>query len=385
MTGQRWWHVFFGATIAVVAALGGITWTPSPAHRIVLWVTLSLLVIAYLTMGRFALRDGRFAAPFSVILIVASGVIVACSPNAAIIQSIAFPLLWCVFDSRRPSIIATVLLTLSVSAGFLSAIGTGADAIAQTVMIESISLVGSLALGLWISQIAELSHERKRLLDELTETQGQLAALNRESGITSERERLAREIHDTIAQDLTALVMLAQRTQRELAAGKTSIAVEQLTILEDGARNALAETRALVASAAPVGLTSGNIGDALHRLATRFSRETGVTVLVDLNDVTAIHRDAEVVLLRIAQEGLANVRKHADATAAVIELTAEKEAVRLTVRDDGRGFDTRASTDGFGLSGMRDRLALVDGSLDISSSATEGTSLVARLPVAAPA
>jgi signal transduction histidine kinase len=169
--------------------------------------------------------------------------------------------------------------------------------------------------------------------------------------------------------------MLTQRARRELGDSDT------LALLEDSARAALAETRALVAASAPVGLASGGIKDALDRLADRFSRETGVTVGVEVAEIPPLERDTEVVLLRVAQEGLANIRKHAGAESAVIELTLVHGKPTLAVRDDGAGFDPATPSAGFGLGGMRDRLALVGGSLDVASSSA-GTTLTATLPAA---
>jgi signal transduction histidine kinase len=176
--------------------------------------------------------------------------------------------------------------------------------------------------------------------------------------------------------------MLTQRARRELDAGRVSAAGAQLELIEESARSALAETRALVASTGPVGLSTGGISDALERLAERFSRETSVTVGVEVAALPALERDTEVVLLRVAQEGLANVRKHAGAESAVIELAADDGIISLTVRDDGRGFDEKSPTSGFGLGGMRDRLALVGGALTIASAPGAGTSLTATLPLA---
>ena len=231
-------------------------------------------------------------------------------------------------------------------------------------MIEAISLVGSLALGLWITRISDLSHERKALLDELTAAQGQLAALHRDSGVTSERERLAREIHDTIAQSLTGLVMLSQRAQRELAAGDTDALADQLEMMEHSARDALVETRTLVAAGAPVELGAGIVA-ALERFGSRFERETGIAVTVN-GTVPELDRDTEVVLLRCAQEALANVRKHSGARAAAITLTMTGGRPTMTVQDDGVGFDPSLPSTGFGLAGMRDRLALVGGSIAVA-------------------
>jgi signal transduction histidine kinase len=373
MMSLRWWNLAFGTTIALLVGLSLLAWAPTQTGRAVALLLLGLLVVSYLTLGRPALRTGRFALAFCLILIGLSAGVVACSPNLATVQIIAFPLLWSVIDSTRRSIVANIALAVTIAIGYAAGLGATPASIGQAISIESISLAGSVALGLWISRIAELSHERKRLLEELTASQNEVAALSRDTGMLAERERLAREIHDTIAQDLTGLVMLSQRAQRELGAHET------LALLEESARTALAETRALVASSAPVALTSGGIADALQRLAERFGRETSVNVTVSA-ELPPLDRDTEVVLLRCAQEGLANVRKHAQASTASLSAWSGDGSVALRIADDGTGFDPSAAADGFGLGGMRDRLALVGGTLDVSSSPA-GTVLTATLPV----
>ncbi|MET4781069.1 sensor histidine kinase [Glaciihabitans sp. UYNi722] len=380
MSGNRWWDVFVGTAIVVLALLAGLTFAPTEGQRIGAWVTLGVLTLAYLTMGRTALRTGRFAVPFSLLLIVASGVVVGCSPKTAVIQAISFPLIWTLIESTRFAIVANVALALAVSAGFIVSLGATADNYLQTAVIESISLVGSLALGLWISRIAELSNERKLLLEELTAAQQQLSALSRDSGVMSERERLAREIHDTIAQSLTGVVMLSQRAQRELAGGNLAPLAEQLELLEESARDALVETRSLVAASAPIELGAG-IAPALERLAARFQRETGIAVSVRADAAADLDRDTEVVLLRSAQEALANVRKHSGAVSASLDLHTLDGRTTLTARDDGDGFDPTTPTSGFGLPGMRDRLALVGGGLEIVSAPGSGTTLKVSLPL----
>src|SRR5690606_3736963 len=150
--------------------------------------------------------------------------------------------------------------------------------------------------------------------------QDELAALHRDAGVTDERARMSREVHDTVAQSLTGLVLLAQRARREQGAG--ALDAETLELIETGARDALAETRALVAAAAPVELAQGGLPDALRHLAERFERETHISVTVSAQVEAPLERDIEVVLLRCAQEGLANVRKHAQAARARVELSA---------------------------------------------------------------
>ena len=137
-----------------------------------------------------------------------------------------------------------------------------------------------------------------------------------------------------------------------------------------------------MASTAPPSLDEGGIAGALDRLAQRYERETAIAVTVRLDVETALTRDLEVVLLRCAQEGLANVRKHSGASRAALTLVARKSELSLRVADDGSGFDPAAAHSGYGLSGMRERLALVGGTLDLESG-EDGTTLLVTLPAGA--
>jgi signal transduction histidine kinase len=379
MEGTRWWTLAI-VTAAVVTAALAVPGSPFDAQLVGGLLCLLAFVIAWVTIGIRSQRGHALA--FIIALIVISGVGTALNPWVANMQAVAIPLIWTLASSVRRAVTGNIALVVSIAFGLWLGNGMSWVALAQASIIESLSFAFSLALGFWISAISTRSHERQLLVDELREAQSSLEVLNRDAGAASERERLAREIHDTIAQDLTGLVMLTQRARRELRGGSVSAAGEQLELIEESARSALAETRALVASTGPVGLSTGGIEDALNRLAERFSRETSVTVGVEVGALPALERDTEVVLLRVAQEGLANVRKHADAQSAVIELAVREGAVALTVRDDGAGFDERIPTAGFGLGGMRDRLALVGGGLTIASAPGEGTELIATLPLA---
>ncbi|MCU1529876.1 MAG: hypothetical protein JWP75_3639 [Frondihabitans sp.] len=386
MTGNRGWHALFVATILVLVGLAVTGIAAGQSGQFGALVTLGVLVVAYVLIGRPAFSRPRLAVPFIVVLIGCSAVAVAYSPAMATIQAIACPLIWILLPRTRDAVIGTVALTVAIGIAFVLPLGPHGTGVPEAVFIEGISLVGSLALGLWISAIADRSEERARLIDELREAQAQLAVLSRDAGATSERERLAREIHDTIAQSLTALVLLGQRARRELASGNGRAADESLGLLEDTARDALSETRALVAGSAPVDLGAGLVF-ALERLARRFTRETGVAVRVEAAAPAAstMNRDLEVVLLRCAQEALANVRKHAGARNAELLLDEVGNALHLTIHDDGRGFDPAEASDGYGLAGMRDRLALVRGDLETVSEPGRGTTLTVTLPVALPA
>lgn len=378
MRNTRSWDVAVVAAAVILLALALVNGDDGP-ELVGSIVVIAAVVLTWFLLGRGRNDGGRLAATAAVLLIVLPGIGTAISPGMATMQAIAFPVLWYLTPRTRDSIIANVGLATSVGIGYYLGLDATFSAFLQALVIETISLAGSLAIGLWITRISEESAARQALLDELTAARQELAVVNRDAGIVLERERLAREIHDTIAQDLTGLVLLAQRTKRELAGGSAA-AGSTLDLLEESARAALAETRSLVAATAPVGLEADGILPALERLAARFERETGVTVGVTGEPMPPLERETEVVLLRCAQESLANVRKHAAARAASLTLAGAGNDVVLVATDDGVGFDRDAPGSGFGLVGMRDRLALVGGSLAISSAPGAGTTVTATLP-----
>ncbi|MEO5534124.1 MAG: sensor histidine kinase [Pseudolysinimonas sp.] len=372
---SRWWTI---AVLVVVAGCGAILAVSekSPALSALGAGVLVAVLIAYVALGRRAPEGGRRAAVFIGILALATFGLVSVSAPLAVFQSLAMPAAWVLAHSRSRGILSSLAIALAAGGGFFVSLGPSWDTLASAAVTFLFSLGGSIALGLWIWRISDYGNERARLLEDLTAAQDELAAAHRDAGVTGERERLARELHDTIAQSLAGVVLLTQRSRRELAAGALHDAT--LELVEESARAALTETRTLVAGSAPVEL-SGGLGDALAMLVERFRRETSVAVDLEVSLAAPLERDAEVVLLRCAQEGLANVRKHAGASTVAVSLTEEDGAAVLRVRDNGRGLDPAAVPDGFGLSGLRARLALAGGTLDLDGG-PGGTTVTARLP-----
>lgn len=379
ITAHRNWglHVAFGVTVALVAVIAVLGWSPWSV-RWPAFAMLGVLAVAYWAFGWRGYEDRRAAAGFVPLLVLAALVLPAVVPSTAFIQCILFPVAWCQLDRVRTSVAVSV--AIGVAAGIGLQIASGPSGLVSTVLIEGVSIAGACALGLWITRIAELSDERRRLIDELRATQDSLAEANRAAGVTSERERLAREIHDTVAQNLAGIVMLTERARGDLAADRVDRLDERLTVLEESARAALEESRTLVAAGA-AGVAGDGLGAALHRLGERFTRETGVPVTVDAADC-ALDRDAQVVLLRTAQEALANVRAHAHAASARVALHVAADRVDLRITDDGAGFDASRPTAGHGLRGLRERLALAGGTCTIASAVGRGTVVEVTLPTA---
>lgn len=376
MITSRWWLLgLAGVGIFVIATL--VVTTAPPAELAVGVVAVAVYAALFLVLRRRAVVE---RSPAAIALIVATvlfaGVIAGLEPLLAIAQCFAYPAVWVLSEGRRDATVASIGVAIAVGAGFSVSI-TDDNAWQQILLSQTLSVGFSVIMGNWIWRIAEFGAEKTRLLDELTAAQDELAALHRDAGITAERARMSREVHDTVAQSLTGLVLLAQRARRGFASG--SLDDETLELIETSARDALAETRALVAAAAPVELTQGGIAEALERLAERFERETRIRVSVSTSLDEPLDRDTEVVLLRCAQEGLANVRKHSAAAHARMELTVASGDARLVLSDDGRGFPAEARA-GFGLAGLRDRLALAGGTLEVDGT-PGATALTATLPI----
>jgi len=248
----------------------------------------------------------------------------------------------------------------------------------------------SAIFGTWAHRIIEQSTERAELIEELASTRLELAEVSKQAGMAAERERLAGEIHDAIAQGLSSIVMLVQATESTLdqltglsaGHGRTvEQARHQLDLVARTARESLAEAGALVEALRPAALDAGSLPEALRRLTERTAEDSGLATSFSLHgepDVLPVA--VEVVLLRAAQEALANVRKHARASAVTVKLSYTDETVTLRVRDDGDGIDATTTPHGYGLVGMSRRVERVGGSRQLHSEPGEGTTLLVEVP-----
>lgn len=372
---SRWWHLALGAAAAIAVGVVALV-EPAPAALGVAAVLAAYAGFWALVGRRAGTAGGGLAIVLSVATIAAAAVAAAFAPAAALFQFFAYPLLWSVARSFAWAVAANVALAVSVAAGSLVSLGTSPASLLQVGVTQSVTFAFSIVIGVWITRLESESRRRQELLDRLAAMQDELAALHRDAGVTSERERLARELHDTIAQSLAGLVLLGQRARREFADGR--LTDETLELLESGARDALTETRALVAAGARIEPGRG-IVETLERLLARFEREAGVAVVLDARVDAPLDRDAEVVLVRCVQEGLANARKHAGASQVRIELAVDGAAATVRVVDNGTGFDPDTVQEGFGLPGLRDRVALAGGTIRLDSNGA-GTALEATLP-----
>jgi signal transduction histidine kinase len=229
-----------------------------------------------------------------------------------------------------------------------------------------------------------LALENLRLVEEARKA-------GRQAGVLRERQRMAHEIHDTLAQGFTSIVMNLEAAEGVIPSNLDR-AQHHLDQARLTARESLTEARRLVWALRPEALESASLPDALGRLAQRWSGESGISASVSTTGTTCpLPSEVEAVLFRVAQESLNNARKHArGASRVALTLSYMGETVALDVRDDGAGFDpaiefgkTRRDRDsgGFGLRGMRERVEGVGGALSVESAPGEGSTLTVELPV----
>lgn len=240
-------------------------------------------------------------------------------------------------------------------------------------------------------QLLRDAAERERLVTSLTraqaetaELQDELALAQRHSGAIAERTRISRDIHDTIAQALSSIRLLAHA-----GAGRTEDpdAARTLEQVETLAGDSLADVRRIVAALAPAELEDDALASALQRMLDRIRDETGLQGELHVDDsMPILPTEVEVALLRTAQSALANVRLHARASRVVMSLIDTDDTVRLDILDDGTGFDQPAweqdadAGSSYGLRFMRARLRELGGGLDIEHPG-EGTALSIHLPI----
>ncbi|WP_199486346.1 sensor histidine kinase [Actinomadura logoneensis] len=332
------------------------------------------LGLAYAAARRF---PGRLPW-FLWVLAAGIGVVAYFRDGAATLFVASLPMFWLHARSvRDPVWLSTVAVVAALAGDLLR----GGDLRANAV----VSVVGygaGTVLALTVRRRLELADRRaERLGAELAGARSELAEAHRREGAAAERERMAREIHDTLAQGFASIVVLAEAARSDVRDAPDD-ASRQVATIERIARENLAEARVLVGSSPHATIASGSVTATLRRTLDRFAEDTGLAVDAELDEVDG-DQTTRVALLRCTQESLANVRKHADASAVGVVLTRFPEHVELEVTDDGRGFAVEDAR-GFGLAGMRRRLAELGGDLTVTSSVGDGTRILAVLPLPEP-
>ncbi|MFD5698796.1 sensor histidine kinase [Streptomyces lasiicapitis] len=377
--GFLFWDCYFAVVWAGALVLALSAEGPDRAVRSACVALIVLLLAWYVADGRAVLlTDGADQREAVRYLAVATALFAGAGVLVTETRLLTFALVpQCFIALRLPrAVVAVTAITVVPVAGWALLWRPDAQDVFLNSVGAAVSLAFSTAIGSWIIRIIAQSQERADLIAELQASREEVARLSAERGALAERERMSREIHDTLAQGFTSLLMLVQAVEAELDRD-VGTARRHLDLMQATARQNLAEARALVAGRAPADLDGGSLPDAVRRLAAR--HEAAVTVT---GTAAALPPALEVVALRACQESLANAAKHAGPAAAVsVALTYAQGSLTLTVRDTGLGFDRDVRPEGFGLRGLRARAAEVSGTADVVSTPGEGTTVTVELPV----
>jgi signal transduction histidine kinase len=394
--GSQPWEFFYAVVYLVCAAM--VEAGPlSPASRIIASVALALMLPWYLLVGRPVMvlkeEDWLTAVEAWRGLVYLTGMAVLFiavmiqDNNAWFLSFVLTAQCFHVANIRRGMVFVIVM---NGSAGLIMAAqhpGAGNALAAVAFLVFAIGF--AYVYSLFAAKVVAQNLMRAALIEQLTATRQELAVAHHEAGVTAERHRLAGEIHDTLAQGFTSIVTLIQAAEADLRPDQRE-GRRLLDLALATARDNLAEARALIAALDPIDLgpvelaasqSGDRLGDALSRVAEATGAETGIGAdAVVEGTVRSLPTGTEVVLLRVCQEALANVRKHARAGTVRVRLSYGDDAILLEVADDGAGFDVSAVSGGYGLRGIRDRVQQVGGTVRVTSAPGAGTVILADVP-----
>lgn len=371
---QRWssaWHKLFFTLcgLSLILAL-----TESPANQIVPFITLTILLMSwYLPSIRgLSLSNWGYAVYFAV------GWLIWYTLTGY------HPVFFMILGGLYPQVFTLIRLPLSVGFAFILNVlvlillqRLNSELTFTWMLITMITWVGGALLAYYITDIIQQSDERRDLINQLKTAQARIADMERQAGIAQERERLAGELHDTITQGLVGII-----TQLEAAEVTLDDRQRYLDGAKTLARENLSEARRFIWELRPPALEGRLFEEGLRGMTLDWSTMHRLPVEVVTTGITQVLNEAQqVALLRVTQEALTNISKHAQAKRVTVTLSYMPNAVILDVNDDGVGFAPGENGHGFGLVNMRGRLAALNGILTIESTPSEGTTIVAEMPL----
>jgi len=451
--GEPAWEAFY-ALVYVASAVLVESAHLTPGQRVAASLALAAMIPWYIVLGRPVMRvnDERWVQlaatwrgpVYLTGMIMLFAVVQYASPAAWFLAFALSPQCFQVTTPVRRAM--AFVIVLNVVAGLLVVLaGRTAQDIGTAIGTTLFAIAFSVVYSRWTVRVIDQSRERAALIAQLESAQAELAAAYHEAGVHAERQRLATEIHDTLAQGFLSIVTLVQAAQStrvstapstpgpnapEVASPALSapnipnpgtdtrsrvlmpersdsgaagthapdLADEYLELALVTARENLAEARSLISALAPASLDDAGLVGAVARAASATGKAAGIEATCAAEgDRYPLPTATEVVLLRVCQEALTNVRKHAAATSIDVRLCYTPKAVELTVADNGQGFTTAANaaadapvtseapgaagvSAGFGLRSMSERLRQVGGTLTVASAPGAGTTVRAEIP-----
>ena len=372
---------YFALVTVTVTVLAVFSSDQSAGHRLGVIATIAAMASVYVVAGQVAITQNvpwPHLLAMHLAMLGLFAIAVALSEACSFLLFVLVPLAYMTLPLPVATVAAVVLNLVPAAVSYA---GSGFDRETKATLAFAVPAIAfSVGLGTWVTRVVQESQRRRELIEELQATRAEVARLSHEAGTEAERQRLSAEIHDTLAQGLSSIVMLVQAAEAELTRDPAK-AREHLRLAATTARENLAEARALVAGLGPTALADSSLPEALTRLARRAGTETGIATSVLISGQTrALSTAVDVTFLRAAQESLANVRQHAGATKVSICLDYGPDRVALTVTDDGCGLPPEAEQHGYGLQGLRARAAQVGGILTLGAGDPGGATVRMEIP-----
>lgn len=365
------------ALTLVVFGLGGaVVWWPSLDDPSLVPTVLAPIVLAAVLASLFAMVHGARLSALRTLILISLALwspLILDDDRWSTTIVVIYLLAWSV-DGWRGAALAVVVTAVWMAAW----LADGAQV--WTVAIPLSVLAGSAFISWAADRIAADNHTKDELIARLESSRQQLAAAEREHGALAERARFASEVHDTLAQGFTSIVLLSRVGQRS---DPDSTLLPQI---EETALSNLDAARRLVHNVRPVELDDARLPDALRRQLHQVIGEDRSAMAI--TGTPCVYGGAiEVTAFRAVQEALLNISRHADATSVRLDVHYLADELAMKISDDGRGFADGEVTaregvaGGQGIQAMRDRVASLGGIVDIDSALGIGTTVSVRLPI----
>jgi NarL family two-component system sensor histidine kinase YdfH len=259
----------------------------------------------------------------------------------------------------------------------------GVDVLVEMVLVLTLLLAFVLVYVISYIRQVQAREDAQVLLQELEEAHRQLkeyAAQVEALTISQERQRMARELHDTLAQGLAGLILQLEAADSHLEVGNQARAQAVVQQAMQRARTTLREARRAIQALRPAALEQGNLVEALGQEVEQFSATAGIKATFEVSGAPpGVAPETALDILRIVQEALSNTARHAQASHVLVRLATDGEGLQVAIKDDGLGFDPSKGLDRpgcFGLAGMRERAERIGGTLQVDSQEDRGTSVV---------
>lgn len=231
-----------------------------------------------------------------------------------------------------------------------------------------------------LNQLSQYIQEQVHSLQKLAEEKTELSQTARTAAIIEERQRLARDLHDVVSQQLFALSMMSSASLKVFEQNPEK-ARKQLEQISEIAVKAQGEMRALLLHLRPVQLSGESLCEGIIKLVQELKLKTNLHFEASIDEIEDISKAAEEHIFRIVQEALSNIIRHADATKVKLVLTDDDHYIRLFIGDDGKGFDIhKERITSYGLKTMRERCEQIGGTYNLRSKENEGTYIEIRIP-----